>query len=101
MAYAQPERDEDDAARVNASIINMLGITVSKMLALSLHKASPEGRFIEAMDTRLNVFRAMPTDAEVTRIKELAWKYRRQLPAHLAPKLPPNDPIVQEMESSR
>lgn len=98
MAFAHPEQDDGDDARVNGSIINMLGITVTKLGTLGLDKICPEGKFIEAMDVRLNVLKQMPSDAEVQRIKELAWKYRRRLPTHIAPKLPPYDPIVQEME---
>ncbi len=97
MAFEMPESD-DDGARVSGSIVKMLGITVEKMLTLKLPSGSPEGRFIEAMDMRLNVLHQMPSDDQVQRIKDLAWKYRRRLPAHLAPKLPPGDPIVQEME---
>jgi hypothetical protein len=98
MAFELPEGDAEDAARVNGSIVKMLGITVEKIRALKLPASSPEGRFIEAMDMRLNVLHQMPADDQVQRIKDMAWKYRRRMPVHLAPKLPPNDPIVQEME---
>lgn len=30
----------------------------------------------------------------VMQIEVLAWSYRRALPPHLAPKLPPRDPVV-------
>ena len=53
MAFAHPEQDDGDDARVNGSIINMLGITVTKLGTLGLDKICPEGKFIEAMDVRL------------------------------------------------
>lgn len=98
MAFALPEPDDDDDARTKRAIANFLGITVAKLATLGLHKGYPEGKFIEGMDVRLNVLKQLPADNEVQRIKELAWKYRRQMPRSLAPKLPPHDPIVQEME---
>lgn len=101
MAFAHVEQDEEAGARVNGSIIKVLGITVEKLRTLGLPKGSPEGKFIEGMDLRLSVFKEMPSTAEVQRIKDLAWKYRRQMPVHLAPKLPPNDPIIQEMEQGK
>jgi hypothetical protein len=36
--------------------------------------------------------------AQFERLKAMMWTYRRQLPREVAPKLPPHDPIVQEME---
>ncbi len=34
-------------------------------------------------------------------LERMAWKYRRQIPPHLAPKLNPDDPIVRDMASTR
>ena len=37
------------------------------------------------------------TRAQLDALARLAWKHRRQLPAHLAPELNPDDPIVRAM----
>ncbi len=88
--------DEDDKARMAQSEVKLLGITVEKLKSVS-ELTAEERRFVEAMDLQLNVFRKIVERGEVQRIKDLAWKYRRKMPSHLAPKLPPYDPIVVEM----
>lgn len=35
---------------------------------------------------------------EANLLKGLAWRWRRRLPAGLAPKLPPHDPLVKALE---
>lgn len=42
--------------------------------------------------------KTMLTARHAQKIDLLAWKYRRHLPRHLAPKLPPRDPIVRDMK---
>ena len=95
--------DDDDRARMDNTEVKLLGITVSKLLSVENLPAdvSPKSAraFLKDMDLELNVFGRLPDRARVQRIKDLAWQYRRQMPAHLAPKLPPRDPIVQEMEA--
>jgi hypothetical protein len=97
MAFQVAEHD-DDAVRVEKAVVQALSIPVRNLVALQLAKGSPEGRFVEAMDVMVCVFRQMPAREEVKRIKELAWKYRRRMPRGGAPKLPPADPVVQQME---
>ena len=38
------------------------------------------------------------TDAEARQIDLLAWRYRRALPRHMAPRLPPHDPIIRALK---
>lgn len=87
--------DDDDKARMANTEAKLLGVTVTKLLTVSL--PGPVKRFVDEMDLQLNVFGRSVSRDQVQRIKDLAWEYRRQMPKHLAPKLPPHDPIVREM----
>jgi hypothetical protein len=97
MAYAQPEADDDDAARVEKALIQVWAIHVEKLVGLKLPTHTLDGGTIERLDVKVCVLRQMPSDYEIRLIKDLAWKYRRQMPRDQAPKLPPHDPVVQEM----
>jgi hypothetical protein len=100
MAYAVTEAD-DDAARVEKTQVKFLGLNVDKLRAVKANLTGVEGRFIDEMDTQINVLGQMPPAVHVTTLKAMAWKYRRLMPATIAPKLPPHDPIVQEMENAK
>ncbi len=91
--------DAEDAARMRAAEVKLLGITVAKLLALKAHLSGVELRFIERLDTQINVLGQAPDAVSLRGLKDLAWKFRRLMPAHLAPKLPPHDPVVREMEA--
>ena len=98
--------DDDDRARMAITEVKLLGITVAKLLSIENLPPiirSAAGRsaraFLQDMDLQLNVLGHLPDRARVQRIKALAWEFRRQMPSHLAPTLPPHDPIVQEMEA--
>jgi hypothetical protein len=97
------ELDDDDKARMVNTEVKLFGITVAKMLTIESlpPDVSPKSAraFLKDMDLELNVFGRLPDRTCIQRIKDLAWQYRRQMPAYLAPKLPPHDPIVQEMEA--
>jgi hypothetical protein len=98
MAYHIPDNDneEDDARRIAQALCVFLRPTVSALKTL-MFELREERSFVERMDLLLAAGSA-PNDADVRRIKDLAWKYRRKLPKGRAPVLPPHDPIVQEME---
>ncbi len=95
MAYQHPE-DDDDQARAERAEIDLYAITVTKLGTLELRGA--EGEFVRRMDLQLCILRRLPGTHDLQRLKDMAWKYRRQMPRHLAPKLPPHDPIVRELE---
>ncbi len=97
MAFAQPEAD-DDAARMERTEVQWLSMSVQKLLSVKQHLKPDERRFVDDLDTRVCVLNQHPGAQKVEQIKALTWKYRRQLPRALAPKLPPHDPIVKEME---
>lgn len=89
---------DDDAARMAESERALLGLTVTRLKEIGLPKGSGDARFLEQMDRRINVAREKPTAAEVEKVKRMAWTYRRRMPARLALKLNPADPIVREMK---
>jgi hypothetical protein len=102
MAYPHPERaDDDDQARMEKAVVDALAIAVTRLKAVSMAMGGADARFIRNMDLTLCTLRKMPEQGQVQKIKELAWKYRRMIPAGIAPKLPPGDPIVREMEANR
>ena len=96
MAYAPPEDDPEEAARMEKAVVTALGDRVTELLALGLRGV--EHSFLSRVDIELNVFRRNVADADMRQIKALAWKYRQRLPKHRRLKLPPDDPVVREME---
>lgn len=99
MAYEVAEPEDDDAARMRATTRMWLGVTVEKLLPLRQGMTRMEAAFLAAMDSEINVLKRLPSADSVQKIKTLAWKFRRFMPAPVAPKLPPHDPIVQEMDA--
>lgn len=95
-AAIEAAEKDDDASRLAECERRLLGSTVERLKEIGLPKGSADARFIEQMDTRLNVLRELPQKAEIDRIKALAWTHRRKLPRRAAAKLPPHDPIVRE-----
>lgn len=98
MAYAQPERDDDDAARMEWAEVKLLRSTVEKLLPLKAGMSRDERGFVADIDLRVCVLGQHPGAQAVQRVKALAWKYRRHMAPGAGPKLPPHDPIVREME---
>jgi hypothetical protein len=82
------------------SRIKWWGDIVARLVVVKFEKIH-ERQFVEGMNRQLNQGGELPDDLSRQRIKDLAWKYRRQMPAHARPKLPPRDPIVQEMEAQK
>ena len=99
MAYAVREEDAEEAARIEKALVTWLGGRITALRALQLPPASAEAKFIERMDLQLNVFHRAADKNDVRMIKRLCWNYRRQMPAPSRPKLPPDDPVVREMEA--
>jgi hypothetical protein len=96
MAYDVAETD-DDAARMRLCELKLLGLTVDKLRGLRAHLTPNEWRLVARLDTQINVMRGLPSADDLKRLKAMAWTHRRLMPATIAPKLPPHDPIVQEM----
>lgn len=86
---------EQDADRQKRSEAMYLGRIVERLLAAKVRFV--DQGYLKALDLRINIHGGLPTAADVEQIKRMAWEYRRTMPAHIAPKLPPHDPIVKEM----
>lgn len=89
---------EQDVERGEMAEATLFGRTVTKLLETSATTAPGSFEFLKRMDLHLNVLRRPLARDDRNRLKELAWKYRRQIDAPLAPKLPPHDPVVQAMD---
>lgn len=93
MSYAHrslpPERNDDDAARVHAARSEAIAATVNALRQVSL---PPAERALVVV-----VARSMATHPlnprEMHRVMQVAWRHRRKLPPHLAPKINPDDPL--------
>lgn len=89
-----PEQDRDRQRRSEAMF---LGKVVERLLAIGHLQTARNRAFVIEMDRKLNVFREVPSSADIAAIKQMAWDKRHILPRFIAPKLPPGDPIVKEM----
>jgi hypothetical protein len=91
------ETPEQDAARQAATERMYFGKLVEKLMQTTAMASPAEGEFLRRMDLSLNVLGRQPDRGEIDRLKEIAWKYRRDMRGSaLAPKLNPADPIVRE-----
>jgi hypothetical protein len=87
---------EQDAARVAQTEAVWLGRVVARLMQSGAMEFPASCEFLKRADLMINVMHDVPNATDIARIKEMAWKWRRSMPAHAAPKLPPHDPIVRE-----
>jgi hypothetical protein len=89
-----PETDADDAARLAAINRKAWRLTIEALRHVTMlpgHSDKWRLRQLVAVDLdRIS-------DGQIAMLNRLAWRYRRQMPKHLVPKLNPDDPIVKEM----
>ncbi len=91
------ETPEEDAARQARSEGMYIGNVVTRLMASKAMEFPGNADFLKRLDLALNVMNGTPSRTDVERVKEMAWKWRRQMAdSPLAPKLPPHDPIVRE-----
>lgn len=83
-----------DAPRVERAIYDALHLVLRALLNVPMRAGGVDRRAV--CDLYRGGWRQLDP-AERARVDRLAWKYRRSLPPHLAPKLPPFDPVVQEL----
>jgi hypothetical protein len=95
------EREEtaaEDAHRQARSEAMYIGQIVTRLMASDAMKFPANAEFLKRLDLALNVYNGTVARGDIDRVKDMAWKWRRQMPASpLTPKLPPDDPIVKEM----
>lgn len=96
-----PVEPDDDEDRQRRAELKLHTITVQRLLTLKNGMTRDERALLADLDFRVCVCREIPSEPHLRKLKDIAWKYRRQMPVHLAPKLPPHDPIVAEMEKRR
>ena len=101
MAYEVAEPiDATDVDRRAQAELRWLRNIIDQLMRVQFEKRG-EASFVSLASTRLLTTGVMPEAQEMRRIKDLSWKYRRQLPKGVGPTLPPHDPIVQELERYR
>lgn len=84
----------EDTERVQRANDDALRLVMRALRQVSMHRGSPDRRSAVELCGR-QPWQLSP--AERARVEWLAWKYRRDLPQHLAPKLPAHDPLVREL----
>ena len=104
MSYAArslPPEPEEDAPRVARAVRAAQLGNLNSLAMCSIPAGSRDRKDVLDLRGKLELGREPLTQKEQDRIRELMWKYRRQLPRGIAPVLNPHDPIVREMEAAR
>lgn len=94
------EREEtpaEDAERQARSEAKFIGCIVGRLMETRAMEFPAAAESLKRLDLEINVLHRLPSRADVERVKALAWTWRREMPRSIAPKLPPDDPIAQEL----
>ncbi len=87
--------DEAAFRREVTTLNEVLGLRMRALAMIAAHLVLPEHRdFIYYVCKKPVEHLSDRQRAHVTR---LAWRYRRYVPPHLAPKANPDDPVVREL----
>ena len=89
---------EQQEARVRRAMAREAEILTDALRRL-VRTGSAEARWLRELAGRL-VHQGI-TAEERFHLRRLAWFHRRTLPAHLAPRLNPGDPLVMEIERAQ
>lgn len=95
MTYAYPDPPDDDEERLAIVMAPRMIERIRALLGISL--APKDRTLVESLARRDP---KTLTAEHRSWIASLLWKYRRDLPANLRPRLNPDDPIVREMEAA-
>ncbi len=93
-AHLQIPLDDEDAFRLVKTERELLGLYQRALRQIPAHLLMPSHRGFVQFCCRVAPENLSDRQAEQTH--RLAWIYRSRLPAHLAPKINPDDPIVAE-----
>ena len=97
VAASDRDTPEQDAARARLATRRVLELTIGALRMVTMPPSSPDRwRLRTLVHADLDTISA----EHIALLAQLAWRYRRQLPKHLAPKLNPDDPIVRSMRKS-
>ena len=86
--------DAEDAERTALAEAAANRAILKRLAELSWPPSHPYRR---AMRELLAADLTKLTPLQAHQMRKIAWAYRRKLPAHLRPKVNPDDPIVREM----
>jgi len=99
LTVAEPIREEpatETVARISWADRELAGKTIAALRQVRIPPAHADARALRRL-ARVDLDRITAEECELVRL--LSWRWRRQLPAGLAPKLNPADPIVRSMEA--
>lgn len=100
MSYAAhslpPEPEEDAAPRVNRAVRSALLGKLNALAHCSIAAGSRDRQDVIALRERVEKDSTPLTQKQQDRVAQLMWRYRRQLPRGIAPRLNPADPVVRE-----
>lgn len=89
------EIDEDDLDRVAKAVAAEMAIEIAALRRVAIRAQDRVFLRRAAAIDPLHL-----SDNDRARIRSLCWRYRHALPAHLRPKLNPDDPVVRELEAA-
>ena len=96
-AHSLPrEREEEDAPRVARAVRAAHLGNLTALANCSIAAGSRDRKDVLDLRAKLERGREELTQKEAERIRNLMWKFRRQLPRGIAPTLNPADPVVRE-----
>jgi hypothetical protein len=96
-AHIAAPLDEEDAWRVAHARTVALGLVMNALHLIDRRKLLPRHwEFVRYVCCKPVEHLSI---AQRDHVLRLGWRYREHLPAHLAPKVNPADPIVREMEA--
>jgi hypothetical protein len=91
-ALAIRDDDHDDAWRVQRAQQEARRSVMTALVCLDPRLLRPRDR--EFVDWACRASSTALDEGHAARVDRLAWRYRRLLPAHLAPRVDPDDPLV-------
>ena len=91
---SQPAEHDDDAARMAAARTDALRITLAALGRVTVAVGSGHRRFVVDMQRRVAGIGPPLTERQEQHVLRLAWRYRRQMPAHMVLATNPDDPLA-------
>lgn len=96
MSIPPRENNDDDAARLALAEAELARRTVAALRAVRMPAGHADVRVLRSL-ARCDLDRITAEQRLLLRL--MAWRWRRNIPAGLAPRMNPADPIVRAMEA--
>jgi hypothetical protein len=90
------EPDDDDAARMAGARHDAIRLMVRALQHVSILPGHPHKGFIRRVAGQIEQSGQPLSARQEQHVLRLAWRYRRQMPAHLVPGINPDDPLSGE-----